>query len=48
MAEYEAPEIVRLGSLREVTQETNTGIYCDKRTCTLTRGQSLAGTGQAS
>ena len=48
MAEYERPEIVRLGSLREVTQETNAGIHCDKRTCTLGRGQTLAGTGQAS
>jgi hypothetical protein len=45
--DYKAPELRLLGALRDLTQSTHTGTFCDKMTCTLGRGQSLAGTGQA-
>jgi hypothetical protein len=48
MRAYERPEITLVGSLVDVTLATHMGNHCDKHTCTLGKGQTLSGTGQAS
>jgi hypothetical protein len=42
--DYQAPELRLLGAMRDLTQQTHSGTFCDKLTCALGRGQRAAST----